>query len=222
MSIPSELSGVKAKILEHVKDAAQESDVEAISRWSRAAEQWEGFIKEAAELDSRIRDFIKSLWPKSGVLATASNIGAAKKGESPKRQGAEIRDRWVSSLASKGIQLTGYGKRYRTQLGKSLSVASANELDRPQLKNKWFLGLKDEPTDVAALLCRDTSEKLYDFVIPVSDLGTSWEALSRSGEQIKFNIQRESDRFLLKVPAGGPIEITGYLSNYRPLDGLGG
>jgi hypothetical protein len=128
------------------------------------------------------------------------------------------RNRWVNMLSTKQISLTGHDKRYHTEGGTSVGIAFANELDRPQLVNKWFLGLKDEPTDVVVLLCRDKEGDLHDFIVRVTELRSSWEGLSRSGGQVKFNIHRRKSEFLLSIPGGDPVTITKYIGNYRLLN----
>ena len=90
-----------------------------------------------------------------------------------------------------------------------------NELDGHP--NKWFLGMADEPTDVAVLLCRSRSGKVYDLVLPVPALGRRWALLSRSGGQVKFNVRKDVTVFLLLVPGNQALDVTQYLSHYEPL-----
>ena len=228
MSLRVELLDVRTKILDQVKSAAQRGDVEAINRWGKHAERCDGLISELAEFESRIRVLQESVRSEPSeshpTEELASGIGEAprvRKGVSAKQEGAQIRADWVRALAKKGIQLAGHGKRYDTREGISVSVAFANELDQPQLKDRWFLGLKDEPTDVAVLLCRGAkNQRVYDLVLPVPELGPAWKALSRNGGQIKFHVRREAGGFVLGVPLGGSIPVTRYLGNYRPLNGL--
>lgn len=220
MSHARELSTLKDKILERVKTAAEESDVTAVTRLSRGLEECETLIKEKADLHCRIQHLTDSLWPDSGTTPIAAvNSHGPKTRSSAKREGADIRDTWVKMLSSKGVPLTGNGKRYHMQHGLSVAVASANEPVQPQRKNKWFLGLKDEPTDVAVLLCRDAKQEVYDLVLPVTELGAAWKELSRSSGQIKFNIRKKAGEFSLAVPGKGSIVVTKYLGNYGPLNG---
>ena len=230
MSVRVELLDVRTKILDQVKGAAQRGDVEAINRWGKYAERCEGLISESAEFASRIRVFQESVGaelsesPATEDLASASGEAPrVRQGVSAKQEGAQVRDEWIRALAKKGIQLTGHGKRCHTPQAISVGIAFANELDQPQLKDRWFLGLKDEPTDVAVLLCRGAkNRRVYDLVLPVPELGPAWKALSRSKGEIKFNVRREAGEFVLVVPRGRPIPVTRYLGNYRPLNGLTG
>lgn len=79
-----------------------------------------------------------------------------------------------------------------------MAVAFANEL--PKKENRWFLGLPDEPTEVAVLVCKSLAGKVHDIVLPVARLRDVWRALSRHQGEVKFNVKRLGTRFLLLVP----------------------
>jgi hypothetical protein len=215
---------MKDEIIENIKTAAQQGEIKTISKWTRAAEKCESFIEELTTLNSRIVEFKNFFWPETneGIIASNKNSNIddnniAKSKLSPKQQGAKIRSSWVQNLTSKGIFLNGHGKSYSTEHGKSVGIASANELNRPQLVSKWFLGLKDEPADVVVLLCRDLEGKLFDIVIPVVSMEELWKYLSRSKDQIKFHVQRRNGEFFLSVPRKDPLTVSKFISNYKPL-----
>ncbi len=219
-----DLPAMKERILTEIKIAAQSADIEAIAQWSKAAEQCEILIRESTKLDNRVKSFFDDLWshPTDDKTSHREIVecknSPGKRSISPKREGAMIRDRWVKMLSSKHIPLTGHDKRYHTEKGRSVGIAFANELNRPQLVNKWFLGLKDEPTDIAVLLCQDKEGNLHDFIVPVIELGSSWSDLSRSGGQVKFNICRKNSEFFLSVPGCNPVIISKHIGNYSLLN----
>jgi hypothetical protein len=126
-----------------------------------------------------------------------------------------MRSQWVAQLNTMGVELRGSGKRFVAPSGATVGLAPANEL--PGKPNRWFLGLADERTDVVVLLCRRDTGRLYDLVIPVPDMGRRWELLSRSNNQIKFNVRKDVSEFLLLIPGDGPFLVTQYLTNYGPL-----
>ena len=96
-----------------------------------------------------------------------------------------------------------------------MAVAFANEL--PTAENRWFLGLADEPTEVAVLLCKPLAGEFHDIVLPVSRLREVWRALSRSQSGVKFNVRKDASRFLLLVPGNEPLDVTRHVGNYEPL-----
>lgn len=219
MSIIQELPKIKAKIIEKVELAAQKADIDEISHWSKAAEKCHRIIQETEELENRVRDFINSIRYEQGSF-TEEKINVNKNGKkwiSAKQEGAQFRKEWIRALSGKGILLRGHGKSYHTEFNCSLGIAFANEIDKPQLLDKWFLGLRDEPVDFAILLCRDKQEKLHDFIIPFKKMGSTWKKLSRSGGQVKFHVQRRRGGFVLQVPGDGPLNITLYQANYQML-----
>lgn len=219
MRLTQELTQMKAEIIENIKTAAQEGDVRTISRWSEAAEECESLITDLDSLNRRTTEFKRKIWPDQaeGNISPISKSKDSINTESPKQEGARLRSEWVQDLASMNIHLRGHGKNYHTESGKSVAVAFANELNQKQLIGKWFLGFKDEPIDVAVLLCRDLNKKLHDVIIPISELGESWNKLSRSKGQIKFHIHKQDGQFFLAIRGEEPIEITGYIGNHRPL-----
>jgi len=215
-----ELPELKAKILERVALSAKDADVGAITCWSKAAEQCEKFIQESEELNDRIKSFTDSLWQKQGSNSITKQPIASKPKirMSPKLAASRTRREWVIKLSSTGISLNGHNKRYYTKGRQAVGIAFANELDRPQLIDKWFLGLKDEPTDLAVLLCQDLEGKLLDFILPVAEIKTTWKALSRSKDgQVKFHIRRDPEGFVLLNPIGEPLNITKYIGKYQAL-----
>ena len=223
MKNTEELSKIRIQIIDNVKAAAQEGNVNSISKWSKAAEQCESLIEEVTDLSNRIQEFRASILNggNSNVALGYPNIPGGLRSDksiSAKQEGAQIRADWVKALASNGIVLNGHGKKYRTERGKSVGVASANELNKPHLIDKWFLGLKDEGVDIVVLLCRDLKKNVHDIVLPVFTLGNAWSKLSRSGGQIKFNVRRRNGDFFLLIPGDNPIKVSTYIGNYQPLE----
>ncbi len=153
----------------------------------------------------------------SGMDGDHKRINQAETSQSPKMEGMVARTTWLKTLANRGIVLTGQRKKYYSRGGESIGIAFANEVcqpDQPRLRDKWFLGLKDEQTDFVVLLCRDRGGVIFDFVIPGSALASTWNSLSRSGTEVKFNVVREGDEFRLSFPPREFMDITKYLSNY--------
>lgn len=216
MCIIQELPDIKTKILGQIKLAAQNGNIAEISHWSRAAEKCHRIIQEAEELGGRIRNFIDGTWQERTNFEKKPTDYDRKiqQGLSPKKEGSLVRENWVEGLSPKGIVLIGHGKNYRTKTNHSVGIAFANELDKPQLVDKWFLGLKDEPVDFAVLLCRDKEGRLHDFILPFMEMESLWKELSRGGGQVKFHIQRSRDEFMLLVPNANPLNIIKYLGNY--------
>lgn len=223
MTTSEELSQLKYEFLNKIKYFAQKEDISSLSVWSKAVEQCELLINELTDLTNRISEFKTSL-PQDEKRSNIASVSNLKTADSPisqtrvsaKQEGARVRASWVQKLASKGTCLKGYGKNYYTANGKSVGVASANELNGSQHVNKWFLGLKDEPKDIVVLICRDLKKVVHDFVIPFIDLKGVWKKLSRSKGEVKFNIRKQNGNYFLAIPRNTAIPISKYLGNYTP------
>ncbi len=218
MDILKELEQIQAVVLER---AAKASDMASISHLGKVAQQCQVLAVDARAMEGHVRALRASL---NGAAATAGidHLDEERVRSTPRvakttarRTAGAAREAWVKGLTASGILLTGHGKKYRTVTGKSVGVAFANEL--PGLSNKWFLGLVDEPTDVAALLCRATDGKLYDLVLPIQELGAAWESLSRSGGQVKFNVRKDPSSIVLLVPGGNGFDVTQHVGSYESL-----
>ena len=213
-----DLPSLRSTILARVTTAAQAGDVGGVARWSDAAQQCDALARDELRLLERIQAFLASLdQPPTGAAERASSGQPIRRRTSAKREGALVRAEWVEKMTQLGVRLHGHGKRYATGAGRSVSIGFANEL--PGLPNKWFLGTVDEPIDVIVLLCRDALHRLHDIVIPVSDLGGRWKLLARSNGQIKFNVRKDVEQFLLLIPGAEPFVVTPYVGRHEPLSG---
>lgn len=211
----AELEQLQALIMKRISTAAENRDFSGVAHLSGLAKECQALEVEFGTLRRRLAS-VRSAMNGSAELPSESrpaHEADVSWGPSAKAVGAQARQRWIAGLRQRGVPLTGHGKRYGSTLGGSVAVAFANEL--PRLKNRWFLGLTDEPTDVAVLLCQSLAGKVYDLVLPVKNLKAAWRVLSRHGGQIKFNVRKDASRFLLLVPGNEPLDVTRYLSDYE-------
>lgn len=131
---------------------------------------------------------------------------------SRKERGSRERGEWVRRMYGQGITMTGHRKRYQLPGGQNVGIAFAN-----QVNGRWFLGLPDEPTDIAVLLCRSEDGQLYDFVLPTPTVREVWTGLSRNADNVKLSIAPSGDRFILKPPRKEAIDISAFVGRYESL-----
>jgi hypothetical protein len=153
--------------------------------------------------------------PNSGDPDAKHHTGAKI---SKQQVGKTGREKWVSYLElNHGVKLKGRGKRFETPDGTSVAIAFANKTKEAN----WFLGLKDEETDVAVLICNDSAGKEHSIILPVAEINEEWGQLKRGGKnrEIKLNFNRTGDIYVLKIPAPfkKDMDVTKYLDNYDPL-----
>ncbi len=217
MNTQTELKNIQSLLLEQISSAASNRDVAKVAELSGLAKECERIETEWTLLNRRVQAIKISLngsRSKSTVSAkpTYSTRSTPLSG---REVGKQVRLEWIGRLTTHGISLNRYGKKYQTMSGLSVGVAFANELARS--KNKWFLGLPDEPTDIIVLLCKPLAGNLHDIVLPASDLPEGWSVLSRSHTGVKFNVKRDAARFLMYVSGKDMLDVTRYIGNYNPL-----
>jgi len=220
-----DLDDLQAHIMERIAKAAEERDVNAVRHWSAVAEEWEALHQTANDLAARVQRLQESIADRGAVPMSGYDTAPETKESqrtlpaatpvSARAEGAAARMLWVQRVGQAGVSLVGSGKRYHTRSGLSLGLAFANEL--PGFPNKWWLGLADEQTDFAVLLCRQRSGSTLDIVIPVDAMERAWRSLSRSNGQIKFNVRRDASDLLLLVPNSQPISVKRYVGNVGAL-----
>lgn len=216
MNTQAELKNIQSLLFKQISSAASNRDVAKVAELSGLAKECERIETEWASLNRRVEAIKISLkGSRSKSTTTAKPTDSAKVSlPSGREVGKQARSEWIAGLPH-GISLNRYGKQYQTARGQSVGVAFANELAR--LKNKWFLGLPDEPTDIVVLLCKSLAGNLHDIVLPAADLPEGWSVLSRSHTGVKFNVKRDAARFLLYVPGRDMLDVTRYIGNYEPL-----
>lgn len=217
MDSQAELQRIQSLLLDQISSAVSNRDLAAVAALSGLAKECETLEVEFTSLNRRV-EAVKSVLNGSCASSTTAQkltYSAEAPTISRKAAGAQARNEWVVGLRVQGISLQGHRKRYQAARGQSVAVAFANEL--PNSENRWFLGLTDEPTDVAVLLCKSLTGKLHDIVLPVSRLREVWRVLSRSQSGVKFNVRKDTSRFLLLVPGNETLDVTRYVGNYEPL-----
>ncbi len=217
MDTRADLKHIQNLLMDRVSSAVSNRNFASVTRLSGLLKECEVLETEFTSLQRRV-DALRSALNGSSTAPSAFSTPIASADTrvlSPKAAGAQARHEWAAGLRAKGISLTGHGKRYQSVRGESVAVAFANELSG--LEDRWFLGLADEPTDIAVLLCNSLAGKLYDVVMPVARLHDAWRDLSRHRGQVKLNFRRDGNQFFLLVPGKKPVAVTQYVGNYDPL-----
>jgi len=190
MDIATELetlrSQAKKRIVEAVNDTGQLS---ALVKLLEDVEKDAGILgqleRNVGEYHTRLTTTMNGSRPAVALVPPRSTVNRKQLGSSVRLAFAQAHD-----LAQvKGVV-------YSNAAGSTFGVTMASEDKRG---DKWFLGLPDRQYRAIALLCLDGSSQL-DFVIPAQSLAAVWSQLSRSGEEVKFNVKRERLSYMLIVP----------------------
>lgn len=218
MEVQAKLQYVQSALLDRLSCAVSNRDFAKVAQLSGLAKECEALAIELASLRRRVMAAESVLDGSESKLTPPQERtwSTPPLAISAKAAAAQAREAWVAGLRAQDVPLHGHRTRFQTVRGRSVAVAFANEGSGAK-EDRWFLGLPDEPMEVGVLLCRAVGDDLHDIVLPISDLQETWRALSRSGEQVKFNIKRDANRFLLLVPGKQPLDVTRYVGDYEPL-----
>ena len=217
MDVRLELDDMQSHLLREISTAASNQDFSRVAELSTWAKECEQLGKEFASFCRRVKATKEAIgipFTVSTALHKPLRIQRTDALMSTDAQtGKQVRNEWIARLEERGIYLRGSRRQYRTMGGRSVAVAFANE----RQPDKWFLGMPDEGTDIAVLLCRAATGDLYDIVLPVWKAQAAWGSLSRANGDLKINVRRRQGTFVLLIPRGSTLEITRYLGDYSPL-----
>ncbi len=127
----------------------------------------------------------------------------------------QLRERYVSELGKNAIQLDQVESVWaKTPTGLWVAIPFSTER-RP---DRWFLGLPERDLlermhnggAVVVLLCQSKSGPILDFVIPPQKIKEIVPKLSKSAGQLKFNLKKVGQRYLLVMPGISPVDVSDY------------
>jgi hypothetical protein len=128
---------------------------------------------------------------------------------------SNLRRSYISKLGNSGISLIKIAPIWaRTKTGMWVAMPAASE----RQDERWWLGLNDrlivekirEGGLAIILLCVTKAEALLDFVLDQRIIIELKPILSRSGDELKFNVRERDQRYALTIPKHRPLDITGY------------
>jgi len=134
----------------------------------------------------------------------------------------QLHNNYVHELIKNGIIVSQYGKVWaKTNSGMWVAMPLATE----RHPDRWFLGLSE--TEVIKknnaggvtiiLLCQSDEGSLLDFVIPASKVKELLPKLSKSKDQLKFNLKKERLHYYLTLPDTQPMDITEFQGRWSIL-----
>lgn len=128
---------------------------------------------------------------------------------------AKIRTQYMFDLADRGVTLIEVAPTWaKTRRGLWVALPAASE----RKDEHWWLGLNNqlavEKIQVGGLavilLCVTKDEVLLDFVLDPEIFAELRPRLSRSGQELKFNVKELDRRYVLTIPQYRLVEITQY------------
>ncbi len=218
MDYDRKLSNLKKSLLGLIRKAATQNDSSGVVVHSKYLEEVEKLIEKAQNISDRIYDLEKRIFQKDNVIDSGKIKQSLPEPVithiSAKAKGKIRRENFLKLLEEKGVSLSQIkGIIYKSAKSNKIGIASASE--RPE-GNRWFLGLPPDDYDAIVLLCEDSQKRVYHIILPPSFVIKYRYEFSRdSNNQIKLNVLKENDKFLIMIPGHGNIDVSNYLNNYE-------
>jgi hypothetical protein len=210
------LSQEKVELLEQIAKAAKDGRSDIVLSASEKLGKVEMLINRYKQL---VND-IESLQGKaggSGAIETAKVIQeqpmiVRTDIKSARENGREIREAFIKKLTGIGIELQqAKGETiYKTRSGEKVGIAVATE----RQPDRWFLGLPVGGFDHAVLLCKREGGEVIEIRLPKGFFSKYIRDMSQSKGQLKFNVSRRGNAFVVQVPNTDGVNPSTFSSDY--------
>jgi hypothetical protein len=173
-----------------------------INRYEKLAQETSGLLSGAYEPARLSPHPVKMQGTPKSLVASGREIGS------------RIRMDFLTRASEAGLRLQHVrGSIYQTDSGRKVGIAVATERN----PDRWFLGLPADGFDHAVLLCKPETADLIEICIPRSFFDEYKGMLGHSGGQMKFNVSRRGNGYILLVPGTQGVNVTKFNKHYSIL-----
>jgi len=242
MGLEERLEEFKSRVLMDMQTIINKGDTKDLIACSRVLEACEALFDEISKIDRNLRNLVDGFTNGRKIGSVAMrNYDVADKLQSLQdtqviapfvsqptteiskksvrsdslKKAQQTRDEISRLLAIQhSLPLTPQSKTvYVTNTGEPIGIAFATE----RTPGRWFLGLPILDYRGVVLVCEVSSFNQKRFVLPRRIWRTIAETLSRSGDQIKFNIRARGGQYELLLLGGDAISINHYVDAFGEL-----
>jgi len=211
-SIRKELDAHQASLLAKISAAAKAGDPRTTLSLTGELQRTTALIARMDDLGSEAVSLLGRGLPLRDTPVPSVSARASVPGRG---HGVQVRAAFLDRSTKAGIPLRPYrGAIFQSPKGLRIGVAVATE----RKPNRWFLGLGEGQFDAAVLLCVPDSGKVIDVCLPASFFAQFGRYLSRSGDQVKFNVARRDAHVVLKIPSKSAERVDGFVGAIARLD----
>jgi hypothetical protein len=126
----------------------------------------------------------------------------------------QIRSVFLQKVVTNGIRLQLVdGTIYRSASGASIGIAVATERE----PDRWFLGLSQNRFSHAVLLCQPDRGDVIEICLPAAFFERYGRLMSISNGQMKFNVVRRGNSYVVRVPFTDEVSVSEYICDYSVL-----
>jgi len=216
MNAMDTLDKEKVELLVQIAKAAKEGRSDVVL----SASEKLGKVEILINRYNQIVTDIESLQGKAGNSGTIKPAKAIQERpmivrtdiKSAREYGREIRETFLKKLTGSGIELQqAKGETiYKTRSGEKVGIAVATE----RQPDRWFLGLPVGGFDHAVLLCKREGDEVIEIRLPKAFFSKYGNDMSQSKGQLKFNVSRRGNVYVVQVPKTDGVNPLTFSSDY--------
>lgn len=212
MDIGRVLDHLKAESFREVEQVAKEGDAARVHEIDRRLQVIERLSSQYADLMTAVG----ALQERGGQPTDVTPVvfHARINELSPKAYAKRVKGKFLEELkATTGanLQLI-HGVIYQAPSGAKVGLAFSTE-GKP---GRWFCGLPEGAFDQALLLCEaQCGGEIIALSLGKEFLTKYGGSLSRSSNQVKFNVVRQGSSFVVVVPNVGRVNVDACRNNYE-------
>lgn len=214
------LNQEKMELLEQISRAAKEGKSEIVLTASEKLRKVEALINRCKQLENDIAELQGGLKTNPEAVnkyqVTPSSAPIKRIDVKTVREhGKEIRKAFLKRLEEAGVFLQQVRGEtiYRAKSGEKVGIAVATE----RQPDRWFLGLPAGGFDNAVLLCQREAGDTIEIRLPKEFFVKHGSSLSESKGQVKFNISRKGNVYIVKIPGTDGVNAATFSSDYSYL-----
>lgn len=219
-TVEERLTGFKVGVLKRIEQAAKDNNSASVVAETRVLEELERLNRKLSEIKNALDNLesqpeLGKSQEAVGMRLTKVRSGAEDDEElSFRAKGKARKKEFLGDLETAKITLVHEGgSKYRTKSGGLVGVAYASE----RQPDRWFLGLPSEDYITLVLLCETDGGEVLQFILTSDFFEKYRHQFSIVSGQLKFNVVRRGDRYLMLIPGIKAETINLYLGNYQPL-----
>jgi len=217
MDPKEQLNKKKDNILNQIAEFAKRGESQKVLAAGEKLNQVEKLIERYEKLVQDISNFDKE--PPQKTEAIINNWGASAPIKTNivtvgRGIGKTARMAFLEKAYENGIHLQNIrGSIYQAESGRRVGIAVATE----RKANRWFLGLPQDRFEDVVLLCKPDSGETIEIILPQFFFSEHGDRMSKSSGQVKFNVARRGNVYVLLVPETDGISLSEYIGNFSLL-----
>jgi hypothetical protein len=221
MDTKNQLMHQKSSVLKQIAEAAQRGNSQEVLEAGERLKKIDSLIDRYEKLLRDVSDLGREepephyLQKTQAISRSVSSRDLGTLDEASGREvGKTVRMDFIKKASEEGIHLEHIkGSVYETKSGNKVGIAVATE----RKPDHWFLGLPSKGFDHSVLLCKRDTGDIVEIFVPKNFFTEYGRKMSQRDGQMKFNVARRGNGYVILVPGTNGINVSKFLGDYSLL-----